>query len=478
MVKKFQLLDSHDLFEYKLITYIFDRDCSVSKKELLENFFVTSRTLKTMIDSINERVTVYVNSGDIILFDPYTKCYFIDRKFKNLKINILSEYVTTSVNFKILDSILNDNHITVEKCIRQNAISRANFFRRLKQINNLLNEFNLIIRNCKLVGNEGQLQYFRQQFYQNIYPEKYLYLKTKHTSQLEKLIAFLEAHLESHFNYCQKAKLLFWFTYFIGRQKKSTNISNRLYNFVINKTTFHQFVAIIKPFFYKLGIQLSLSELAYTFIFMISNYLVPKHAIFWKHLLNESFSENDLIAKRLNILLYEFKKNNSHEEGDFRNYYLYGAHVNVCFFKGEIQYLDEEQLIDTPVVHKEQIRKTINQQFEGDGAVANEILISKYYLYMNIQLVYSQKIRIGIALYLDPMFTEYYFRNLVAELLIEKGICIEEYNPNGQYDLVITDSESYLTNHNYQQKCIFSTDFSLANETIKHLIQKIKANKK
>ena len=90
MVKKFQLLDSHDLFEYKLITYIFDRDCSVSKKELLENFFVTSRTLKTMIDSINERVTVYVNSGDIILFDPYTKCYFIDRKFKNLKINILS----------------------------------------------------------------------------------------------------------------------------------------------------------------------------------------------------------------------------------------------------------------------------------------------------------------------------------------------------------------------------------------------------
>lgn len=477
MVKKYQLLDNHDLLEYRLMTYIFERDFSVSKKDIFEKLFTTNRTLDNMIASINLRVKGYAERSDLILFDNYTKSYFINKKFRNLKLSILSEYVTTSVNFKILDSILTDSYMTVEKCIRQNMISRANFFRRLKHINKLLSEFDLVIRNCKLVGTEGQVQYFRQQFYQNIYPEKYLYLKIKHMNQLEKLIVLLEEHLKSHFNYYQKAKLLFWFTYFIGNSKKSSSVPKRVYDFVKNKATFQQLIAIVKPFFFKMGIQLSFSELANTFLFMVSDYLVPKHSVFWNHLLSESFSENDLIAKRLNILAYELKEMNTNEEWNLKNYYLYGAHVTACFFKGEIQYLEEDQLIKAPVIHKEQIRKVIDKYVKEEGTVTNDILVDKYYLYLNIRLVFRQKIHIGIALYFDPMITEYFFRHLVAELLVDKTICIEEYNPKRQYDLVIADSETYLTNKNYRQKCIFSSDYFLTNETIKNLIQEIKMNK-
>nr|WP_277989380.1 helix-turn-helix domain-containing protein [Enterococcus sp. DIV1094] len=120
---------------------------------------------------------------------------------------IIGIYAATSINYLLIREYLEQRSVSAEYLTRTLQISRADLYRRMKRINLVLKQFDIEIKDNQLKGNELQLRYFEHIFYQNIFPEEYLFYNPQDYIQFEHLFKHLESYYGADFKPMQKAKL-------------------------------------------------------------------------------------------------------------------------------------------------------------------------------------------------------------------------------------------------------------------------------
>lgn len=85
--------------------------------------------------------------------------------------DIVELFVADSINYQILDFLLRHKEFTIVQLVNELMISESSVFRKIKELNRLLAEFGLQIKNGQFLGEEAQIRYFYNQVY-SFYPSE------------------------------------------------------------------------------------------------------------------------------------------------------------------------------------------------------------------------------------------------------------------------------------------------------------------
>lgn len=437
------LLDGKDALEIKIISFLISKKNQVSKKKLLQKFSVSEKTLVNLVDSINIK-NFEIFKFSIIQYSDSERSFKIEDIVEVYYSKILTSYIINSINFKIIDLTFKKYNSLTQDFPQLLLISRANFFRRLKDINIFLQEFGICIRANSFVGNELQILHFRQMFYQEIYLEKKLSDLISNIDQIEELVLELEKHFQVKFEAKQKAKLLLWCSWYFERKNCRHNEECLIVKeFVNTKLSFKDVREILQNFFLKYKINLTEYDYECTYIFMIAEDIYPKHSYVRKKILNESIIENDFISKKLLSIEKKVNEISDFKRIDIVDFYLYSLLVSVIFFKGRFtSILGRSHKNDIVNINNEtyvnMISYFLNQVDMNFSKSERKYIAERYISYVNTQLIGMKKIYIGISADVNPIYEEFIVKKIIESTSFDVEVVKSNYFNSDQYDLVLT----------------------------------------
>ncbi|WP_206856351.1 helix-turn-helix domain-containing protein [Candidatus Enterococcus mangumiae] len=203
---KDQLLDSYELRELRLLDELYINAGKVDKETLKIKLSVSQNVLFNIVESINFRLSNHFGTKWIQYKKDLNTFVLSDQGHSKLG-EIIGIYAATSINYLLIREYLEQRSVSAEYLTRTLQISRADLYRRMKRINLVLKQFDIEIKDNQLKGNELQLRYFEHIFYQNIFPEEYLFYNPQDYIQFEHLFKHLESYYGADFKPMQKAKL-------------------------------------------------------------------------------------------------------------------------------------------------------------------------------------------------------------------------------------------------------------------------------
>lgn len=153
---------------------------------------------------------------------------------------ILLFLLQESLKFKMLVYLLEHQQVSIVRLATAFNISESSVFRKIKELNQLLEEFGLQIKNGQLYGEELQIRYFYYELFQYI-PEDQRPLFLQNTPEKRPFILGLDRVLETTFTASAEAQIACWLgitkkrllneksTYATLKEKKLLYQSDRLY---------------------------------------------------------------------------------------------------------------------------------------------------------------------------------------------------------------------------------------------------------
>lgn len=161
------LLDKPDMTQIKVIQKLLNEGGVASVKDLGAQSKVSTASLNKYLKEMNERVKEINPDIDLVLEDK--KIEINIPNYFNFQ-HILIHYLTDSINCKIIMYMSKHDGASLTQLTQELAISEATLFRRLKDINKIISEFNIQIKNARFVGDELQIRYFLFEFYNHALP--------------------------------------------------------------------------------------------------------------------------------------------------------------------------------------------------------------------------------------------------------------------------------------------------------------------
>ncbi len=160
----FDFLDVSEKRQLQLIKKLLhEGEKGATLKDLKKYLGVTSSVLTEVIQLTSEQLQELDESAFIRIFKnekTETESLFIDTPDDFNFSKMYSIYLTSSVNYQILEVILNRGKMVIPAIANEFFLSEASIFRRIKSLNILLEEFGIQIKQGTLIGPESQIRFF------------------------------------------------------------------------------------------------------------------------------------------------------------------------------------------------------------------------------------------------------------------------------------------------------------------------------
>lgn len=158
----FSLLEKNEQRQIKLFQLLLEEKGEVSVNNVLTRLSVDRATLKEDLFYLQanleniKQLEIVIQEGNILLIrhgniaavDVYYHCY-----------------LRYSTKYQILLYLLENGSFDRQKLVMELNISSATLSRRVKELNDSLNEFHLKIKSGRLTGPESQIRYFYFQLF-------------------------------------------------------------------------------------------------------------------------------------------------------------------------------------------------------------------------------------------------------------------------------------------------------------------------
>ncbi|ATO55477.1 hypothetical protein ATO00_05440 [Loigolactobacillus coryniformis subsp. coryniformis] len=160
---KTDLLDKQDRIVVMLLEALYLADGAVSKQKLSQELAVSLSSLNRYIAQLNQLLAPQINAGAVIL----------NIQSNQLELKLVGQVtfdelycdqaIRNAINYQILMLIYQKGKVTLPEFVFELALSEASLYRHLQQLNSLLAEFKLTIKQGQLSGTELQIRYFYYQ---------------------------------------------------------------------------------------------------------------------------------------------------------------------------------------------------------------------------------------------------------------------------------------------------------------------------
>lgn len=395
--------------------------------------------------------------------------------------------VQQSLKFNLLVYLLEHHQASIVRLATAFNISESSVFRKIKELNQLLQEFSLQIKNGQLYGEELQVRYFYYVLFQFI-SESQRPLFLQQTPDKAPLILGLERALETTFSQESASKIACWLGITRKRllSEKTTFATLKEKKILYQKDRLYQALdPVISLYLSRTAAEISGYEPLMFYSFFVS-FAVLSEEHFYQYDLTRSkklpTAVLDTYIRETMLWHYRPRKLKIKEEKAV-GYQLAQIDNEFYFFRGVMMIYDPEHLLQQ---QKKMLGRSLSQLLErlkettltqlpakqGEEAALSYLMIQYANILMMIDFYIAKSVTIGIDIETLPIYRVAFQQFLLRELKGISGIEIENRRPGKKYDLVITFNQED-PHQNYYYLSEFASSYDIAR-----LKQKIEEEKK
>lgn len=395
--------------------------------------------------------------------------------------------VQQSLKFNLLVYLLEHHQASIVRLATAFNISESSVFRKIKELNQLLQEFSLQIKNGQLYGEELQVRYFYYVLFQFI-SESQRPLFLQQTPDKAPLILGLERALETTFSQESASKIACWLGITRKRllSEKTTFATLKEKKILYQKDRLYQALdPVISLYLSRTAAEISGYEPLMFYSFFVS-FAVLSEEHFYQYDLTRSkklpTAVLDTYIRETMLWHYRPRKLKIKEEKAV-GYQLAQIDNEFYFFRGVMMIYEPEHLLQQ---QKRMLGRSLSQLLErlkettltqlpakqGEEAALSYLMIQYANILMMIDFYIAKSVTIGIDIETLPIYRVAFQQFLLRELKGISGIEIENRRPGKKYDLVITFNQED-PHQNYYYLSEFASSYDIAR-----LKQKIEEEKK
>lgn len=395
--------------------------------------------------------------------------------------------VQQSLKFNLLVYLLEHHQASIVRLATAFNISESSVFRKIKELNQLLQEFSLQIKNGQLYGEELQVRYFYYVLFQFI-SESQRPLFLQQTPDKAPLILGLERALETTFSQESASKIACWLGITRKRllSEKTTFATLKEKKMLYQKDRLYQALdPVISLYLSRTAAEISGYEPLMFYSFFVS-FAVLSEEHFYQYDLTRSkklpTAVLDTYIRETMLWHYRPRKLKIKEEKAV-GYQLAQIDNEFYFFRGVMMIYEPEHLLQQ---QKKMLGRSLSQLLErlkettltqlpakkGEEAALSYLMIQYANILMMIDFYIAKSVTIGIDIETLPIYRVAFQQFLLRELKGISGIEIENRRPGKKYDLVITFNQED-PHQNYYYLSEFASSYDIAR-----LKQKIEEEKK
>lgn len=401
---------------------------------------------------------------------------------------IIASMLTNSLKYQILEYLLINQEFAIWQLVNEFATSESSIFRKIKELNQLLAEFGIQIKNGQWQGEELQVRYFYYQLYQ-FFPENQKPALFNQKSETIFLQGF-EGILETKLTELAKDRLLCWLAISRKRLKERKTHNHQLLKkrkIYQDDPLYQKIDTLVSLYLHRSAVEMNPYEslMLYSFVTVFD---ILDVETFYRYDLTRSKkippAMLDLVIRE--GILYRYKPRRlSIQQEKSVGYQLAQLNNELYFFSGKLFYYcyehlqaQQQQVLGETFdellaqLQKEALQQ-LAQSFNKENGLHVELLTRYGAILAMIEYFVAQSIAVGIYLESLPHFRQQAYQFLVSTLQSVGGIHIEPYQKGGYYDLIISNQPLATSTPVY---VLSEFESAYDSQQIKELLEKLKKN--
>lgn len=154
-----------------ILLFLYNNKGQATRNELVDFFNISLPTLNEYLSFLEQFLKEEQLQENLTLTVLGDTLYLNKAPTFSMKAMIML-FLDKSIKFHMVQQLFHKNEINGGYFQQNYAISSATYYRKIVELNDLLNEFNLRIKRGKLVGEEKQIRFFFFNFFWFIFEEK------------------------------------------------------------------------------------------------------------------------------------------------------------------------------------------------------------------------------------------------------------------------------------------------------------------
>lgn len=346
-MKIFDLFDKKEQRQIDILLLTLKNHREITITELANELYTTKEIIREDILRIQGTMKPIADRFSVRCEDDRLTIITEDVSSVELYYQFLSE----TIAYEILMELYRTNKLQKQAFAIRRSISLATLTRRIRQLNTLLEPFDLQIRNGQLQGCELQIRHFYFSLFWNGIP--YERVKEKvYTPDRAAFIQNLAEELEISIEEWAQVRIALWMS--ISRKRMSLEQpaqpipSEYLKKFYVSEellTILHEDLAKYNS---RYAYEISLEESRFFYLFLIASFSIPLTSLWWRKMFEGSAAKQDIIFQ-LNQHSIQFLRNDfsiNEIKQDFIEDFLpilYQIHAQFLWFRGHIDHINDQR---------------------------------------------------------------------------------------------------------------------------------------
>lgn len=446
------LLEKKEAKKIRVLKQLLLAGGSITITDMVTSLSVSKKSVENYLEELMDDLKPYQDKCQLS-YDKTMIYYSKTSEFSMWEVE--KTWYDKAPKFQILLHLLRNREIAFIRLTQELAVSESSLSRKIKELNQLLKEFDLMIWQGKLEGEESQIRYFYFQllWYLEKYPKEIVGRELDLLEQLERGFGVSIKH-EARYRTALWMRIT---KYRIALYKPQfTKFREKFEPYQRDR-----FYLQIKPIFHRLfsyyAVELKEEEIMLHFIFLISMSILNEKDFYQYWLQRSKFtptSLTDTLVLETIMRLYPRAKIRPNREIN-SYYHLSQVHLRLYFFKGDIEVYDREniwqlektlssrdiQTLSDQLIHMSLESLAVSYTEENSLIAMTEVKYLSLLTILDVEM--NREIRVGIDLQMDPLFKEAATIMYMLHLKNLNGVVIEPYQSEKSYDLIITNHQSY-----------------------------------
>ena len=154
-----------------ILLFLYNNKGQATRNELVDFFNISLPTLNEYLSFLEQFLKEEQLQESLTMTVLGDTLYLNKAPTFSMKAMIML-FLNKSIKFHMVQQLFHKNKINGGYFQQNYAISSATYYRKIVELNDLLNEFNLCIKRGKLIGEEKQIRFFFFNFFWFIFEEK------------------------------------------------------------------------------------------------------------------------------------------------------------------------------------------------------------------------------------------------------------------------------------------------------------------
>lgn len=423
-------------------------------QEMAKQLQVTKKSVENYVDDLQYILASYKDKCWLD-YDGYYLTFSMVPDFSIGEIEF--RLYQKAQKFQILLTLLKEREIAFVRVSQELQISESSLFRKIKELNVLLKEFDLTIWQGKLEGEEAQIRYF---YFQLLW---YIGNPIDEVSERNnRYVENIERGLGIHLTQEAKKRILLW----LKITKLRLNVPNQVFTRLNQKfqpyvkdPMYQQLKQIVYRSFGYYAVEIREEEAMLHFCFLLSMSILSEEDFRTYSLARSRFTPIGLVDTIIleNILRFYRPIKIHHEVEATCYYYLAQIHPQLYFFKGDVEIYNRENIwaMEQELSSRDmralclKLLAITQEEFSIPEDEKNSLLAMTAVKYLSVLAVLdfqmNREVRVGIHLKMEPLFKNATITMLILHLKNINGVVVEECRTNQTYDLIISNEKLHTS---------------------------------